>query len=62
MISGVYRTIYFYTPESEKDLPDPDIYEAEDLLLIPGGVPVLNDIGDNLQYYYGPGHYKNCEG
>ena len=62
MISNVYRTIYFYTPESEKDLPDPDIYEAEDLLLIPAGVPVLNNIGTNRRFYFGQGSYGNCEG
>ena len=64
MINGIYRTIYFYTPESEKDRPDPDIYEAEDLLMPPAGVnvPRLKDIGNNLADTYGPGYYGLCEG
>lgn len=64
MINGIYRTIYFYTPESEKDRPDPDIYEAEDLLMPPVGVnvPRLKDIGNNLVDTYGPGYYGLCEG
>jgi hypothetical protein len=64
MMNGIYRTIYFYTPESEKDRPDPDIYEAEDLLMPPAGVdvPRLRDIGNNLVDTYGPGYYGLCEG
>ena len=64
MMNGIYRTVYFYTPESEKDRPDPDIYEAEDLLMPPAGVdvPRLRDIGNNLVDTYGPGHYGLCEG
>ena len=66
MISGVYRTIYFYTPESEKNLPDPDIYEAEDLLLPPAGVdvPRLKDIGNGLLNVNGTkdNMYGLCEG
>ena len=66
MISGVYRTIYFYTPESEKDLPNPDIYEAEDLLLPPAGVdvPRLKDIGNGLLNVNGTkdNMYGLCEG
>ena len=53
------RVVRFYHLPEEEGLPDPVIYEAEDLVLVPppGQVPLVDTLNEQVDGFYGL-----CEG
>lgn len=56
---GTKRVVRFYHLPEEEGLPDPVIYEAEDLVLVapPGQVPLVDTLNEQVDGFYGL-----CEG